>query len=206
MKKIAVVLLFVSFFLGGFFTSQVVLEKQIKTISAERDTYKALSQKIKECPKQECKQDVKLTAEKEKVLENVVESKIHFTAQKQSVSPTVQLVTIMMVGGSAMKVDAADLVMNYSNNLKISTITPGKAFPTFPRTIAENGVFTVTGVATIGSDGIVMGTPNEVYVTFEVEKVGDIKGTITLDKANTKAFLQGNAVLDEKHADIMIEL
>jgi len=206
MKKIAVVLFFVFLFLGGFFTSQTDLEKRIKTITEERDIYKALSQKIKECPKQECKQDVKLTQEKEKVLENVVESKIHFTAVKSSNSSSAIVVTVTMMGGSAMKVDAADLVMNYSSNLKISKITPGKAFPTFPRMIAENGTLTVTGVATIGANGIVMGTPNEVYATFEVEKVGDIKGTITLDKINTKAFLQGNAVLDENHADISIEI
>lgn len=207
MKKIAVILLLISFFLGGFFTAQTLFEKRIQTITLEKEKYKSLSQKIKECPQKECKQDLVLTKEKEKALENIVESKIRFSSKKTQTSPTLATITVTMLGGSAMKVDASDLVFNYSNNLKILKITPGSAFPSYPRIVAENGVLTVTGIATIGDKGIILGTPNETYVTFEVEKIGDIaqKGTLSIDMINTKAFLQGNSVLDENQ-DIAIEL
>jgi hypothetical protein len=208
MKKIAVILLFISFFLGGFFTSQNILEKRIQVITLEKEKYKSLSQKIQECPQKECKQDIKLTAEKEKALENVVESKIHFSAKKTQTSPILTTVVVTMLGGSAMKVDASDLVFSYTDNLKILKITPGTAFPSYPRIVAENSMLTITGIATIGDKGIILGKPNETYITFEVEKIGDTakKGILTIDKTNTKAFLQGNSVLDENQEDLRIEI
>jgi len=208
MKKIIVSLLFVSFFLGGFFTSQLISEKRIQTITQEKEKYKVLSEKIKEYPEKECKQDINLTLEKVKAIEDVVDSNIYFTFQKSTQSSTQITVVVTMVGGSGMKVDASDLVLQYSNNLKITKITPGTAFPSYPRLIAENGVITVTGLATLDSNGMVLGTPNKTFVTLEIEKMGDLKenATLTVDKASTKAFLQGNSVLDESKTDFTIEL
>lgn len=208
MKKIAIVTLLICSFFAGYLISQKSTERKIQTLTLEKDKYKGMIDAMQQCPKKDCKEELRLTIEKEKSLEDVIESKISFVSRTKRFSSTKTVVTVTMVGGQGMKVDASDLVFLYSKNLKIGAITPGTAFPLYPRMVAEDGILTITGIATIGSGEIIMGKPNEIYVEFEVEKIGDAteKGTITLDTVNTNAFLQSNSVLDEGRKNEVIEI
>ncbi len=153
-------------------------------------------------------QDVCLSMQKKKALEQVQNSKVYFSIKKSQRSAIETDIIISLLGGQSMKMDASDLVLNYTDNLTILEIIPGQSFPTYPRKIAENGVITITGVARLDGNGIKLGEPNTIFTTLRVKKIGDArqKAMITVNTTKTSAYLEGNVVLDPSLTFEKIEL
>ncbi|MFH0772877.1 MAG: hypothetical protein V1922_01025 [bacterium] len=208
MKKIVVFSLLILFFLGGFFTSAILTKKEIeKTNEAQKQCQSHLLQALS-APKKESEQDIYLYAQKIKALDNIIASTVYFSPQISYLSATKKEVIISLLGGAAMKADASDLVMRLSDNLKILEIRSGTAFPSYPRKISSDGIVTITGIASLDGAGMKLGQPNQIFITLLVEKTGDVKqkGKISVDKLNTKVFLQGNSILDPNLTFEEIEL
>ena len=208
MKKIIVFSLFFLFFVGGYGTSQFFADGKIQTILREKNQCLEQINNVSSTSQKNCKVNAAIAQQKAVALEKVVQTGVHFSSHVSHVSATKSEITVQLQGGKDMKVDASDLVMHYSQNLTVLSITSGNAFPIYPRSLAENGVITITGVASIQDSGILMGQPNSTFATLWVEKTGDSKqkGTLIIDSVNSKAFLQGKSVLDLSTSDMQISL
>lgn len=202
------VLLFPLFFAGGYFISEKNIQKKIQSsVVVEKECMLQLKQAL-DLAKKEIKKDICLSVQKEKVLESVEETKVYFSSKTTKRTPTEFDVAISLMGGDSMRIDASDLVLNYSENLSIIEMIPGPALPSYPRKLSESGVIILTGIARLDGDGITLGQPNNIFVTLHVKKTGDSKqkGIITVNKNDTNAFLQGNAILDGEHTFETVEL
>lgn len=208
LRGILLVLLFPLFFIGGYYTSERTMQKKIQSSISQGKECKTQLQQALGLAKKEIKQDVCLSVQKEKALEKVEETQVYFSSKVVRKSPTVVDVEISLMGGNSMRIDASDLVLNYSENLKITEMIPGPALPSYPRKLSEGGVITLTGIASLNGNGIIFGQPNNIFVTLHVEKTGELKqkGVITLNKTDTNAFLQGNPILDISKTFETIEL
>ena len=184
------------------------MQKKVQSSIVQEKECKLQLKQALDLSKKEKIQDVCLSAQKEKELENVQESKVYFSSKVNKKTPTEFDVVISLMGGEAMRIDASDLVLIYSDNLTIEEMITGPALPSFPRKLSENGVITLTGIARLDEDGITLGQPNNVFVTLRIKKTGDSKqkGTITTNKNDTNAFLQGNSILDGEQTFETIEL
>lgn len=188
--------------------SEISTQKKVSSsIQTEKLCQTQLQQAIV-LAKKNSAQNVCLSAQKEKVLEKVQDSKVYFSIKTSQTSAVETDIIISLLGGPSMKMDASDLVLNYTDNLTVLEIIPGQSFPTYPRKIAENGVITITGVARLDGNGIKLGEPNTIFATLRVKKTGDArqKATITVSTTNTSAYLEGNAVLDPSLTFGKIEL
>ena len=208
LKKCIIFLLFILFYLGGFYTSETSTKKKVTScIQTEKLCQSQLKQTIV-LAKKNTTQDICLSTQKEKALEKVQDSKVYFSIKTSQKSEIETDIVISLLGGLSMKVDASDLVLNYTDNLTILEIIPGQSFPIYPRKIAENGVVTITGIARLDGSGVKLGESNTVFATLRVQKTGDIKqkASITLNTTNTSAYLEGRAVIDSSLTFGKIEL
>lgn len=198
MKKIFVFLLFPLLFFCGFFVSENNMQKKIENIGIKEKQCQSQLKQTVVMAKKDQTQNEYISIQKEKELEGIVESKVYFSSKISRISATETEVNISLMGGADMKIDASDLILDYSDNIKIISIIPGSAFPSYPRKLLEGGKITVTGVASLNGTGIKLGQTNQIFVTLRVEKMKDLnqKGTITLNKGGTSAFFQGNPILD----------
>lgn len=206
-KIVAFFLLFLTF-IGGFIVSQIITKKELKEITAEKNTCISQLQQVVSQPKRVNEKDLNLYVQKTNALANIDESTLYFSPKISKQSPSRIEVVIMIIGGSGMKADASDLVMKYSNNLKIIEVLPGQAFPSYPRKVIGDGEITITAIATLGNNSVKLGEPNKPFATLIVEKTGAslIKGTISIDKVNTQIYLQGKPVFDPDKTFNQIEL
>lgn len=178
-----------------------------KTVQERKQCQSQLQQTLS-APQRTSDQDLELFAQKAKILDTIVESKMYFTPRISFLSDTKKEITISMVGGKAMNADAGDLVLNYSNNLKIIQILPGQAFPLYPRKVVTNGELAITGIASLENNKIKFGEPNKIFAILRVEKIGDIKqkGILSVKKTNTNVFLEGKSIFDPNKTFNQIEL
>lgn len=142
--------------------------------------------------------DLAVYVNKERALENVSASLISFSSKVSSLSPAQKKVVIMLQGNPSMKVDAADLVLKYSDNLTVISVKTGESFASYPKNKVDESNIYVSGVASINEGTVRFGEVNKPFVTLVIEKKGDMQkqGILTVDEINTKIFYQGVSVLD----------
>lgn len=207
-KKLVFFLLIFLFFLCGFYVSQNISKKDLDKLTLEKKQCQTQLQDVLTTSKKRNDQDLSLYTQKTQALEEVVESTLYFSSRVSSLSPIKKEVIISMLGGASMKSDASDLVMRYTDNLKVVEIIPGVVFPTYPRKALVDGKITITGIASLENNEIKFGNPNNVFATLVIEKTGDPlqKGVLTVDKGLTQIYLQGTAIIDTNKSITQIEL
>jgi hypothetical protein len=206
-KLVFFLLIFLSF-LCGFYVSQNISKKDLDKLTLEKKQCQTQLQDVLTSSKKRNDQDLNLYAQKTQALEKVVESTLYFSSRVSSLSPIKKEVALSMLGGASMKSDASDLVMGYTDNLKIVEIIPGTVFPTYPRKALVDGKITITGITSLENNEIKFGNPNNVFATLVIEKTGDPlqKGILTVDKSLTQIYLQGTSIIDTNKSVTQIEL
>jgi hypothetical protein len=143
--------------------------------------------------------DLKLAAEKKKVLAQIDDSEVYFAALKTPLETKLYQVDIYLSAKPGMKVDAADLIIKADKNLIIKKIKKGQVFANYPRLINEKQTATITGIAKLGQDQIVFGEPNQIFTSLLVEKIREnMPAKLLVDQENTKVFLNGKPVLNKE--------
>jgi len=142
--------------------------------------------------------DLYLVAQKAEALKNLSDTEVYFSAVKKPLSANRFYVEIYLSAQENMKVDGADLVINLDPNLTIANLQKGSVFPQYPRLIIDNNQIIITGLASLSGNNLKLGEPNQLFASFEVYKNSSAKApTITVDQNNTKAFLNGEYVLNQ---------
>ena len=199
MKTIIVSLLFILFFIAGFFTSEIISQNKKEPPVQPQVQCKSQLKEALIIERQTASQEAMLLEVKKKAVEDVVESHLYFTSQVISLSPTKSKIIISLIGGAQMKTDASDLTILYPpEHIAIREIQQGASFPLYPRQLAEGGVITITGIARLMGETIQMGEPNRIFVTLVVEKIGTAGESppLSIDGNRTSVFLQGKSVLN----------
>jgi len=143
--------------------------------------------------------DLYLAAQKAEALKNISNTEVYFSAIKKPLSSNRFLVEIYLSAKENMKVDGADLVMNLDPNLTVANLQKGSVFPQYPRLIVENNQIIITGLASLSANTIKLGELNQVFASFEVYKNSSANTPlITVDQTSTKAFLNGEFVLNQQ--------
>jgi len=142
--------------------------------------------------------DLYLVAQKAEALKNLSDTEVYFSAVKKPLSANRFYVEIYLSAKENMRVDGADLVMNFSPNLTVANLQKGSVFPQYPRLIIENNQIIITGLASLSGNTIKLGEPNQLFASFEVYKNSSANTPlITVDQTSTKAFLNGEYVLNQ---------
>ena len=142
--------------------------------------------------------DLYLVAQKAEALKNLSDTEVYFSAVKKPLSANRFYVEIYLSAQENMKVDGADLVINLDPNLTIANLQKGSVFPQYPRLIIDNNQIIITGLASLSGNNLKLGEPNQLFASFEVYKNSSAKApTITVDQRSTKAFLNGEYVLNQ---------
>lgn len=206
-RNVIFILLFI-FFIAGFLTSEYLVKSDMTALLKEKSQCQSLLAQSGSNPSCLSEKDLALYVEKEKTLQKIVVSPVYFSSQVRILSPAKKEITISLQGNPSMKVDSADLSIIYPNTIQISSLLPGKAFPSYPRMITEKNKILISGASTINETNFVYGQPNTVFVTIIVEKIGPPaqEEVLTLDSKNTKIYFQGVSILDETKNITKIEL
>lgn len=205
LKRGIVFLFFFLFFLAGFFTSENLIRGEVNDEMKKNEECQSQLKQAR-IPRKVTDQDVSLSIQKSKALESVISSTLFFSSRvSRSTSNRIEVV-ISMEGGAHMKADAADLVLTYSDNLRVIEVLPGKAFPSYPRKTYNDHSITITGLASFGSNGVTLGQANELFATVVFEKMGSEKGVVSIDTSNTNVLLEAKPVLDSDKSFSKIEL
>jgi len=142
--------------------------------------------------------DLYLVAQKAEALKNLSDTEVYFSAVKKPLSANRFYVEIYLSAQENTRVDGADLVMNLDPNLTVANLQKGSVFPQYPRLIADNNQIIITGLASLSGNNLKLGEPNQLFASFEVYKNSSAKApTITVDQNSTKAFLNGEYVLNQ---------
>ncbi len=207
LKKRFVFVMFFFFFICGFFSAQYLASSNPQGMQT-KEQCAAQIQQVRAASQGVSKEEVKLYVEKEKILQEVVDSPLYFVSSTKTISPSRFEVTFSLKGGTAMKTDAGDLTLSYSSNLDVVEIKTGETFPQYPRKVISDGEVIITGVASLAGSSVTLGKSNTVFATIVVEKNGFTNGksTISLNKAKTQFYLQGKSVLNEQSSFADIQL
>ncbi len=128
-----------------------------------------------------------------------------YFSQKTTPLPNNEVrIEISLNGGKDTSIDAADLILSYSSTLSIMEIIKGSAFPSYPRSIFQDGVITITGIALPQGNTVTYGKTGEVYAVIILKKQG--RGTIEINTKDTQAYFGGAPILDFTSSFKPIEL
>jgi hypothetical protein len=142
--------------------------------------------------------DLYLVAQKAEALKDINTTEVYFSAVKKPLSANRFYVEIYLSAKEQMRVDGADLVMNFDPNLTISNLQKGSVFPQYPRLIIDNNQIIITGLTSLANNTIKLGEPNQLFASFEVYKNNPAQTSIiAVDQNSTKAFLNGEYVLNQ---------
>lgn len=118
-----------------------------------------------------------------------------YFSQKTTPLPNNEVrIDISLNGKKDTSIDAADLILSYSSTLSIMEIIKGSAFPSYPRSMFQDGVITITGIALPQGNTVTYGKTGEVYATIILKKQG--RGTIEINTKDTQVYFGGTPVLD----------
>jgi len=141
--------------------------------------------------------DFYLYAQKTKALEQVVASSVYYTTRVSKLSDSQVQVDFYLLGGERMKVDAADLSFNLDPNLELVQLNKGETFQNYPRLVKTNNHATVTGIASITGNSVLLGEVNKIFLSAIIKKINpELSSRLTIDFENTKAYLQGEPILN----------
>ncbi len=142
--------------------------------------------------------DLYLYAQKTKAMDEITSSEVYFSATKTQLNSRRFQIDFYLSAKDGMKVDGADLVLNVNRNLIIKKVTKGQVFPQYPRLVYTKQQATITGLASLSGNLVKLGQPNRIFTTVVVEKIiPNQSAKISIDQASTKAYLNGEAVLNQ---------
>lgn len=166
-------------------------DRLVDQLARSSEMEKSLTNKVEEMNVLQAK---RLEEQKKAGLAGKKEGLVYFS-QKTTLLPNNKAqIDIFLTGGKNILVDAADLVLSYSPNLSIKEIKNGAAFPSYPRSIYQDGVITITGLALPQGNLVTYGKTDEVYATIILEKQG--QGTVEINTKDTQAYFNGTPILD----------
>jgi len=140
-----------------------------------------------------------LAKQKKQILAEIEDGQVYFATLKTSLKENLYQIDVYLSAKPEMKVDAADLIIRTDKNLTIEEVKKGQVFADYPRLINEKQTATITGIAKLGQDKIVFGEPNQIFASLLVSKnKTNLPAKLTVDTENTKAFLNGQMVLDKQ--------
>lgn len=178
---------FAVFFILGFFSSFLYFQNRTQTAPEKTCVEK----------KTVSESDIRLYAQKLKLLDDLTPTKVYFTYKINPISADTERIDIFLLGGKNMAVDGADLRLIFDTPIQVLDLKQGESFPLYPRLLSTDNSILITGTASIGKDSIHFGRVNEVFASITLKKTP--KSSIRLDQENTKVFLLGNPVLDLKN-------
>jgi len=144
--------------------------------------------------------DFYLMAQKNKTLAKFNASPLYFTANAVK-NNNQWKISIYLQGDGLAAADAADLRLDFGNNLKVTEIKTGTSFPLYPRKVTGDDYLLITGLASLANNNVVFGQPGKLFadITIEAsETASNQKYSLSLNKSDTKIYLNGESVFDDK--------
>jgi len=207
MKRLVVCILLLSFlFIAIWLAENCLYQKKVGSIEAKKDIQQTQLTK-KQLPTL-TQTDVSFITKRDKVLETIIKSPLYFSVKTQKFSVNRWTITIKLEGEIKGAADAADLRLELPENLTVSNIKVGPAFPFYPRKVAVNNYLLISGVASADNNQMVFGEPNKIFAELTVQTINnqlDIK-KIVVDKNDTKIYLNGESILDINKSIKIIDL
>ena len=152
--------------------------------------------------------DFYLMAQKNKTLATFKTSPLFFTANTVKNNDQWQ-VSVYLQGDGRAAADAADLRLDFSSNLEVAEIKTGTAFPLYPRKVTGKNYLLITGLASLANNNVVFGQPGKLFADITIKTTGtgtNQKYSLILNKSDTKIYLNGESIFDEKKSFNQIEL
>lgn len=194
MRKTALFLaiLFISVLLV-FFATKSFYEKRLEEIKKEVDIYKEmLSDKENQTRNLS---DIFFLSQKAKAEVSVKKTDLYFSYKMNKLESGLFKISIYFEGDNKAAADAADIKINLKN-LEVKSIFPGKAFPSYPRSLAKDNYLLVTGTAVLQGSSFVYGKP-ELFAELTIGKTDQTeKSEAVLDLEGTKVYLGGESVFN----------
>lgn len=152
--------------------------------------------------------DISFVFDKYKELMSIKKTPLYFTANTQKLSINQWKVTVELDGGDDGAADAADLRLDFPEGLTVFDLKTGSAFPLYPRKVVADNYILLTGLASIDNNQMVFGKPNKIFAEFTVQTKDNQlnKKQITVNKEDTKIYLNGESVLDTGKSVNLIDL
>lgn len=152
--------------------------------------------------------DTSFIFEKDKVLASVKKSPLYFSAKTQKLAIDQWRITVELKGGVEGAADAADFRIDLPENLTVSDLKVGPAFPIYPRKVVTANYLLVTGLASTNNNQMVLGQPNKIFAEFTILATDNKlnKKQITVNEEDTKIYLNGKSVLDTSKSVGLIDL
>jgi len=144
--------------------------------------------------------DFYLMAQKNKTLATFKTSPLFFTTNTVKNNNQWQ-VSVYLQGDGRAAADAADLRLDFGNNLEVVEIKTGTAFPLYPRKVIGKNYLLITGLASLANNNVVFGQPGKLFADITIEASGTAsnqKHSLSLNKSDTKIYLNGESVFDDK--------
>ena len=152
--------------------------------------------------------DTSFIINKNKELTLVKNSLLYFDFKTEKITANRWKIIITLNGETGSAADAADLKLDLPENLTVSDIEAGTAFPILPRQINENNSLLLSGLASIDNNQVILGKPNKIFAEFTVQTANNRLNNeqIKVNKEDTKIYLNGENVLDSSKSANLIDL
>lgn len=152
--------------------------------------------------------DASFIIQKEKELASVKKSLLYFSAKTQKLTVNQWKITVRLEGDIDGAADAADLRLDFPKSFIVSDLIVGSAFPIYPRKVMAEDYLLVTGLISISNNQMIFGEPNKIFVEFTVQTTDNqpIEKQITVNKEDTKIYLNGESILDTNKSVNLINL
>jgi len=209
MKKTIILLLILISFLIGFYFNKLANQKKINQAIEKKQRLEKENQVLQKEKVKINQESTELTLNKNKTLEKIVPSTVFFTYKTFYLTNNQYRIDIYLNGQTDGSADVADLVLNLSDNLTVVKIDQGTVFASYPRSLVDKNIITITGMTVVKNNNFQFGKLNILFVSLTLEKkpiAASTKTTVRLNHENSKVFLLGKSILDYQHSFSEINL
>jgi len=198
LKKILIITLFITVIITNslFLLFLIVKNKNEKKIKQNKKIL--LKNNEKNQQKNLKLNPVKTITITDKILKSDNLKKMFFDYEIERINLSNFILTIKLDGNKFSKSDAADFIIDFSENLEVKKIIDGESFELYPRKISEKNKIIITGTSNIDEKNKPkLAKPETTFIKihFFIKQRNKIT-SIKLNQEKTKIFFQGDDITD----------
>ncbi|OGG25730.1 hypothetical protein A2960_05265 [Candidatus Gottesmanbacteria bacterium RIFCSPLOWO2_01_FULL_39_12b] len=203
-KKYIIVSSLLIIYISSFIFLNSYYTKKIRLLTQEKNSCQ-IAQVLNPTPHLELN-DVFLYGQKMKAVLSSPTEMMFFSNTHNKIDGNSWQIIINLEGNSDQLTDSANLQLDYDNGISDIQITPGDAFPLYPKIIQNKTMLSITGIATISQNNITYGQSNKIFATLLVHPNPTVKKAILTINNNSKIYFLSQNILDQERTFKEIEL